>query len=318
MTLSVKVLRRSARNLLLRDTPYFAHLCLTHRCNLRCDYCGLWAKTHAETDLASIRRILQVIDAMGCAVVSLTGGEPLLREDVCDVIEYAKSLELYVRITTNGTLPLSRYERLLQTGIDAIAVSIDGVHGNDLPHSKVSPRILETLQYLVEHRGQKLISVAAVLHNGNADEMHAIIDHVKRYKHVGVFIQPVVAGDGGAFRVPTQERVDPAFLKGLPIADPDFFIDGCSEYARSRQFDWRCKAGQLFFDVKPNGDFWICQDYPTGLNVLAADFLDRWRAFDFRKLRDRCGGCVYSCYYVTQHAFLPRNWGDMLAASQRL
>ncbi len=71
-------------------------------------------------------------------------------------------------------------------------------------------------------------------------------------------------------------------------------------------------AGEFFFDVKPNGDMWICQDHPTrnSLNILDPEFEKEYGREDFSHRRD-CGGCTYSCYYVTQKSFEPQTWPGM-------
>jgi MoaA/NifB/PqqE/SkfB family radical SAM enzyme len=313
MKLGSKVIGRSFRNLFLRNTPFFAHLCVTHRCNLRCRYCHIWEEHSPELDFETTCRLIDACDSLGCAILSITGGEPLLRDDIYDIIEHAKSRELYVWITSNGVIPLTKLERLLRTRIDAITISIDGVHGNDLPHSKVGPQIQESFEYLVEHRQEQAVSICTVLHSGNISQVEGIVEYAKRHGSVGVFVQPVVVGSG-KLRVATQQKVDSRILAGIATLDPAFFVAACGEYFRSPTFDWRCRAGQLFFDIKPNGDFWICQDFPTTLNVLDRDFLKKWKEYDFAKERSGCAGCGYSCYYITQEAFEIRHWGSLLRA----
>jgi hypothetical protein len=68
----------------------------------------------------------------------------------------------------------------------------------------------------------------------------------------------------------------------------------------------------MFFDVKPNGDVWICQDVPaaTPINILDVGFTAAYRKANVSHRR-KCSGCTYSCYLVTQKGFEIRNWRDM-------
>jgi|GEM_PF-2271685 len=68
----------------------------------------------------------------------------------------------------------------------------------------------------------------------------------------------------------------------------------------------------MFFDIKPNGDLWICQDQPSRmpLNILDPDFLPKFHSVDTGQRRT-CSGCTYSCYVVTQKGLEPRNWPDV-------
>jgi hypothetical protein len=64
---------------------------------------------------------------------------------------------------------------------------------------------------------------------------------------------------------------------------------------------WRCLAGKFSFGVKPDRDFWICQNHPSHplLNILDPDFMENYRQADFANRAER-SGCPYSCYFVTQ------------------
>jgi hypothetical protein len=68
----------------------------------------------------------------------------------------------------------------------------------------------------------------------------------------------------------------------------------------------------MFFDIKPNGDLWICQDQPARplLNIFDPDFKNKFRTADFSYRRE-CSGCTYSCYFLTQKGFELRHWAQM-------
>lgn len=314
--MNVKLVRRTIRNFIFRNKPYHAHLNITHRCNIRCRYCQITRENLPEFDFQKTKKIIDILDNMGIAMLSITGGEPLLREDVYDIIDYAKSKGLYVRIASNGTLPLVRYEKLINSKIDGISISLDGIDGNDLPHSCVSPKILETLRYLHGHKGKKGVSVLTVLHRNNMLEIMDIVTYLKEnLPEIRTFVQPIIVGDG-ELRVNTEKKADLVNMKNIKnmeTLDPEFFIDACIDYCSSEKYLWKCKAGELFFQIQSNGDFWICPDFATPLNILDEDFLKRWRKFDFVNSRKRCTtGCVYSCHYITQKSFEIKNLFSML------
>jgi MoaA/NifB/PqqE/SkfB family radical SAM enzyme len=144
-----KYARRTLRNEILRKHPYFAHLAITRRCNLRCRFCHITEESYDELDFDGMKRVIDVLDRMGIAVLSICGGgEPLLRNDCTGIVNYAVDKGLYTKITSNGTLPASRYRELLESKATEIAISLDGVEGDDLPFGHVSPKILRTIRYL--------------------------------------------------------------------------------------------------------------------------------------------------------------------------
>jgi hypothetical protein len=70
----------------------------------------------------------------------------------------------------------------------------------------------------------------------------------------------------GKLRVATEEKVNPDFLrrvKSPTLLNPPFYAEGCEDYDNSENRQLGCLAGELFFDIKPNGDFWVCRDHPS-------------------------------------------------------
>ncbi len=98
---------------------------VTSRCNLRCFYC------HKEGDDSrgemSAERIVEIADAfrkLGVRKIKLTGGEPLLRDDIADVISQLPKFD-EISMTTNGTLLADRAYELKECGLDRVNVSLD-------------------------------------------------------------------------------------------------------------------------------------------------------------------------------------------------
>lgn len=308
---------RTARNLIARHRPYFAHLAFTHRCNLRCRYCHIPEERVEEQDTEGMKRLIDRLDQIGIAVLSISGGgEPLLRPDFAVLVKYAADKGLYTKITSNGTMPRSKYQELLASRISEIAISLDGVQGNDLPYSHTGPKILETLSFLNDNlpRG-KVLTINVTISSANRAQVGQIVTYcTKEFPRAGIWLNPVVVGQG-KLRVATQEKVNPDYMRWVDsstLLTPGFYRRACEEYYQNEKYDWGCLAGQLFFDIKPNGDLWICQDYPhkDPLNIFDPDFERKYRQADFSHRRD-CAGCTYSCYYVTQKSFEPRTWPGM-------
>ena len=315
--MSGKFFRRTLRNSVFRNRPYFAHLALTHRCNLRCRFCRIQDAKFQELNTRQMRNVIDVLDRMGVAVLSISGGgEPLLRPDVVSIVNYAAGRGLYTKITSNGTMPLERYGQLLQSEIKEIAISLDGVEGNDLPFSHVGPAILRTIRYLHDHLPpHKQLTLNVTVTEANRDQAGQIVAYcAKEFPNAKVWLNPVVVGSG-TLRTPTQSKVNPDYLdrcQSPTLLSAQFYNTGVEEQYRSDTYDWGCKAGRMFFDIKPNGDLWICQDQParSPLNILEPNFRDKFRKADFTYRRE-CSGCTYSCYFLTQKGFELRNWAQM-------
>src|SRR5262249_61640946 len=90
--------------------PYTLVAELTYRCPLRCVYCSNpldYARHGAELDTATWQRVFREAEDLGVVQLNLTGGEPLVRDDLEALIEEARRLDLYTNLITSG-IPLRR------------------------------------------------------------------------------------------------------------------------------------------------------------------------------------------------------------------
>jgi pseudo-rSAM protein/SPASM domain protein len=104
---------------------------MTKQCNLKCIHCYATATPHPGKNELSTdegKKLLEDIASYGCPVVLFSGGEPFLRKDLFELIEYADSLGLRPVISTNGTL-ITEEKALLakKAGVKYIGVSLDGL-----------------------------------------------------------------------------------------------------------------------------------------------------------------------------------------------
>lgn len=102
---------------------------VTQRCNLKCFYCHKEGQnaTDGEMSPSEIERIIEIGTKLGMTKLKLTGGEPLLREDICDIIQRASNHIPDISLTTNGTL-LDRYcTELKDAGLRRVNISLDAL-----------------------------------------------------------------------------------------------------------------------------------------------------------------------------------------------
>lgn len=103
---------------------------VTRRCNLACVHCrasSLLGPYEGELDTAACLRLIDDIAAFSAPVIILTGGEPLLREDIFEIAAYGDGQGLRMVMATNGTLVTEETaRRMLASGIKRVSVSIDG------------------------------------------------------------------------------------------------------------------------------------------------------------------------------------------------
>ncbi len=110
--------------------PVIAYNC-TKRCNLRCLHCysssGANSSLADELTTAEAKQLLSQLAEVNCPVVLFSGGEPLLRDDLFELLAEAKRLKLRTVISTNGTLLDSKTAgKLSDVGVSYVGISIDG------------------------------------------------------------------------------------------------------------------------------------------------------------------------------------------------
>jgi len=102
----------------------------TRRCNLSCKHCRAVAEDHPyenELDTKTSFKLLEQIREVGEPIIILTGGEPLLRDDIFDIAAYGTKIGLRMVMAPNGTLITEDSARMMkESGIKRISVSLDG------------------------------------------------------------------------------------------------------------------------------------------------------------------------------------------------
>lgn len=106
----------------------YLRLSVTARCNMNCDYCKR-AEGGVEMTPEEIRRIVRLFVLCGIRKIRLTGGEPLIRDDICEIIRICRAQVPEVALTTNGMLLPDMAEKLKAAGLHRVNISVDSLSG---------------------------------------------------------------------------------------------------------------------------------------------------------------------------------------------
>ena len=107
---------------------------LTELCNFRCVYCTTSTTVIAPPSVhltrSEITRFVRIAGSLGISKIRLTGGEPLLRKDICEIIRALKSIKTVedLSITTNGSRLAEMLPALKSAGLDRINISLDSMN----------------------------------------------------------------------------------------------------------------------------------------------------------------------------------------------
>ncbi|HVP12476.1 MAG TPA: radical SAM protein [Phycisphaerae bacterium] len=276
-----------------RPVLFQVQFTLTNHCNLRCAYCYADYPHRPAPDLPTeeIHRIIDDLHSVGTRRVNLVGGEPLVRNDIGEIVDHAKAKGLECAMTTNGYFVARRIETVRK--LDLLCVSLDGppaAHDRCRGEGSHAPA-MEAIE-LAADNGIPL-QVACVLTRFNLDCIEYLLDMGKRLGFaVGFSTLITAAGSNGSGRpeyLPTDaeyrealERILGYKAQGYPV----LFSRKSLEYALSWKCGYdhdkimgeepgfshiRCNAGRYFAIVDANGDLYPCPamvDLFKPLNIL--------------------------------------------------
>jgi len=107
---------------------------VTQRCNLHCPHCHHEGQKVSSDEMSptEMGEIVAVAASLGVSKIKITGGEPLLREDICDIVSSIKPHIREVSMTTNGILLNEYAERLKKSGLDRVNISLHSLSNDGL------------------------------------------------------------------------------------------------------------------------------------------------------------------------------------------
>jgi radical SAM protein with 4Fe4S-binding SPASM domain len=324
--------------------PHIVAWNLTRRCNLECAHCYISAGPQEsagnELTTAECLRIAGEILAVNPApFFILSGGEPLLRQDLEEIAGFAASRGATVVVGTNGTgLTDDRIASLKAAGVTGVAVSVDSLHPHRHDRFRHGEGAFEAttaaLARLRAHRLDFIIQTTAT--KGNRSELGQLVAWAAEQGAVafncyflvptgrGARLSDLTAGDYEETlsalvrhhqtylgRMMVRAKCAPHFMRVLHQTAPDSPV---------LSYRTRCPCGTQYCRITPDGKLTPCPFLPVEAGDLRRQsFADVWReAPVFRSLRDgalggKCGRCEYRavCGGCRARAFAEA--GDYLA-----
>jgi len=309
--------------------PFLVALNLTRRCNLNCSHCYLDAGTRetddsGELSTAEVKNLLADIAGLSDeTMVVFTGGEPLLRRDLAELVAHATELGLMAVIGSNGMLLNDRrIEALKQAGAQGVGISLDSLDAARHDAFRGLPGAWERAMASLDACRRQGLRFQ-IHFSVNDDNAHELDDMVAFARNVGAFVLNifflVCTGRGEEatnVSADTHDRVlrritelareetglmvrakcAPHFKRMAWELDPTWPITVAHGYEAGG-----CLAGTRYCRVTPEGGVTACpyMEEEVG-SVRDQDFAAIWRyAPEFRALRKpvlegRCGACEYT------------------------
>jgi AdoMet-dependent heme synthase len=325
--------------------PHVVAWNLTRRCNLECAHCYIAAgprETAAgELDTAACLGIVdQVLAVSPTPMLILSGGEPLLREDLTHIARYASAKGATVVVGTNGTLLSDeRIGDLKAAGVRGVAVSVDSLrpaYHDNFRHGRGS--LADTQHALARLTRQRLdFIIQTTVTKGNRAELGALVEWAAQQGAVSFNCYFLVAtGRGAALtdlapadyeavladlarwqreyrgRMLVRAKCAPHFMRHVHQSDPESPV---------LNYETRCPCGTQYCRITPDGKVTPCPYMPEVAGDLEThSFAEIWRSAPLlRRLREgtlggKCGACEYRKLCGGCRARAVALAGDVLAA----
>ncbi|MGB0036115.1 MAG: radical SAM protein [Candidatus Acidiferrales bacterium] len=289
------VMDRWIRKTVETHLPWNVHLDLTYRCNERCIHCYLDHKDYGEMTTAEVEDVLKQLAAAGTLFLTLSGGEIFLRNDLFELIAFARRLHFDVSLKSNALLiDRNRARRMRELSVRGIQVSIYSaeteVHDAITKVRGSLERSLAAIHLLLE-QGLR-VKLACPLMKQNLTAYRGVQDLAEQLGVPYVLdltITPKMDGDAGilSLRNPAVEllpilkdsRVNPQScardeVPAQPLAAGSATSSGFESQAYD---DIPCSAGHNSCYISPYGDVFPCvqMPVPTG-NVRRQRFEEIW------------------------------------------
>lgn len=175
----------------------YLRVSVTDKCNFKCFYCNPVPITRHRDEILSfeeIERIVRIFSFLGINKVRLTGGEPLLRNNIEELIRSLASIQGVetIGITTNGYLLKDKVERLINSGINKLNISLDTLKPSKFKYiTKVNgfSRTLDSIEEALLADFEKIKINVIVIKGFNDDEIVDFIDYFKDQDIIIRFIE---------------------------------------------------------------------------------------------------------------------------------
>ena len=284
--------------------PKLLNLEITKLCNARCDFCDYWQTKHEER-LSDYTPVIKKINPL---VTVITGGEPMIRKDLPDIVRQIKGCSIFIftsMVTKGDFLNEEKTEELFDAGMDQIAVSLDfpgEKHDTYRGIPGLWKKLSETLPELAERFPDKSLVLNTIIMEDNLDE---VVEIAKKAREWGIAISfssySVMKTNNEDHFVKKEALSKVSDLveelialrkewKGTILSTEYYLREIPGYFERGSVPD--CLAGLNQIHVTPSGHLKRCSEMP-----VAAHYSE-YKPDLYEKTK--CTSCWYSCRGETQ------------------
>jgi MoaA/NifB/PqqE/SkfB family radical SAM enzyme len=283
--LRFRELQMIARGLFSSKHVLLAHIIPMRRCNLACTYCNEFDDVSPPVATEEMIRRIDRLAYLKTAIVTISGGEPLMHPDIEEIIKRIRHHGMIAGIITNGyLLTPKKIAALNEAGLEHLQISIDNIQPDDV--SKKSLKVLDKkLQYLAEF-AEFGVNINSVIGGGIQNPEDAVVI-TRRATELGFASSLGIIHDGSGAMKPLNRREERVYqeIKSYGKQSYSRFYWFQENLARGKANDWSCRAGARYLYICEDGLVHYCsqQRGHPGIPLEKYTFADVEREYFTKK-----------------------------------
>lgn len=297
---------------------------LTDKCNLKCKMCGACDYSPGDHNALSTSEWKAVLDSAAkihVQILSITGGEAMLRKDLFELIAYARARGMAVHLNTNGLLLREKnVEKLRASGVETVSISLESTHADT--HEAIRGRgtfahTLDGLRLLRRRLPDVRIGLNCVINKHNYKTLASMVafaaqegvDQVKfapihtnlqhKDKAIGEYEDMLFEERDLDGLEAELQRIQTALAVTSLQSTSKRFFDGITNLYRPPASNFYCYAGYAITVINAQGFVSACFDKDSTLNVRETTLDQIWRSRAFQEHRQLVRHCDRACWDTT-------------------
>lgn len=294
-----------ARALASTRHPILAHVIPMRRCNLACGYCNEYDKVSEPVALEIVKARLDRLASFGTAVITISGGEPMLHPQIFDIIAHIRSRGMMAGMISNGYyMTRERIQKLNQAGLEYLQISIDNVKPDEV--SQKSLRVLDRYLVSLSEFAEFHININSVIGGGIKNSEDALVV-AKRAVELGFGSTLGIIHDGDGQLKPLNDTEEAVYQQLRRYGKKKFgwlnnFQD---DLAHGRPHDWRCRAGARYLYICEDGLVHYCSQQRGYPGIPLAEYTREHMEREFNTEKPCAKFCTVAC---VQQVAMVDNW----------
>lgn len=329
--------RFSQQALLKRTAPISFYLALTGRCNYNCVHCSIKGRTTGlELSTQEWKQVIGDLQNMGTSIIGFTGGEPLLRDDLEELVSCVDDRSICYVFTNGHSLTCERARALKNAGLFGIGISLDspdpGTNDKIRGHTGASASALTAMENAHAaglHVMAQTVVAKTMLNKENRPELLKLFKLVKAHGAAEVrLLEPICSGkllgtsDADDIFYSAEDRESMKQLQeeinhrfGYPKITAFAHMESAERYG--------CGAGNQHSYISPDGQLFPCDFVPLSFgSVRERSICELWK-----EMNDAVGIPKSECFAMKLNAVLrersktgfpvPREESEAICAAEK-